>query len=387
MVFDGFSPRYVENFTTPAFDRMRAGGAWSHAMDQAFPTISLVGGVTISTGCWPEHHGIVSNLFRDPERGLYDHSADTDWLTGCEHLHQAAERQGLQAAALGWYGRLSESTGPQATVVSTEEHFAEFPDDAGRAEEVVELLERPASERPKLILAYLRGPDGMGHYRGMESDETREAVVAADAAIGRVLDAIAAQPDADQIQLLVTTDHGMVPVETLVNLGRILRRRDIDAEAVSSGTSSFLYFTDPSEEVIADAIAKLSQYDAFDVVRKTAQPEDWHIGSGPRVGDLIVSAHPPYFIESPEAWPWFIRWLQYIGPDFIPSSAGLKASHGYPAGTPGVEGILYTFGSAFAQDHEVERVRAIDIHPTLMHVLGLEAGRSADGKVENALLR
>ena len=272
-------------------------------------------------------------------------------------------------------------------MVSTEEHFAEFPDDAGRAEEVVELLERPASERPKLILAYLRGPDGMGHYRGMESDETREAVVAADAAIGRVLDAIAAQPDADQIQLLVTTDHGMVPVETLVNLGRILRRRDIDAEAVSSGTISFLYFTDPSEEVIADAIAKLSQYDAFDVVRKTAQPEDWHIGTGPRVGDLIVSAHPPYFIESPEAWPWFIRWLQYIGPDFISSSAGLKATHGYPTGTPGVEGILYTFGSAFAQDHEVDRVRAIDIHPTLMHVLGLEAGHSADGEVENALLR
>ncbi len=387
MLFDGFSPEYIERFPTPALDRMREGGAWTHAMDPAFPTISLTGGVTISTGCWPEHHGIVSNLFIDPERGFYDHASDADWLTGCEHLHQAAERQGLRTAALGWYGRNSESAGPQATYVSTESGFEAYPDDAGRAQEVIEQLERPTDERPRLILAYLKGPDGAGHFAGMDSEETRDAVIAADAAIASVLDAIRALPDADRIQLIVTTDHGMRPVDALVNLDRILRRHDIEARAVSTGTSSFLYFSEPDEATLADAISKLSTYSEFDVVRKTAQPEDWHLGTGPRVGDLIVSAHPPYFIEGPGAWPWFLRWLQYVGPDFVSTSAALKATHGYPTGTPGVAGILYGFGSAFRQDHEVDRIRAVDIHPTLMHVLGLEPGRSADGEVEWELLR
>jgi hypothetical protein len=35
----------------------------------------------------------------------------------------------------------------------------------------------------------------------------------------------------------------------------------------------------------------------------------------------------------------------------------------------------------------VERVRAIDIHPTVMHLLGLESGRPVDGAVAQALLR
>jgi predicted AlkP superfamily pyrophosphatase or phosphodiesterase len=388
MLFDGFSPQYIEKFPTPAFDRMRAEGAWSHAMDQAFPTISLIGATTISTGCWPEQHGIVTNVFLDPERGRYDHSSDADWLIGCEHMHQAAERQGLRSAAYGWVGRSSASRGAQASLVpESEASWQQYPDDAGRAIQVAELLALPTAERPRLILAYFKGPDGSGHFNGMESEETRAAVVAADAAVGTVLGAISALPDSDDVQLLVTTDHGMMPVEYLVNLHRILRRLDIEANAVSSGTTSFLYFDDPSQATLDDAFEKLSAYEEFDVVRREAQPPTWHIGSGPRVGQLIVSAHPPYFIEDPDSWPWFIGWLQYIGPDFVPSSATLKATHGYPAETPGVEGILYTRGSAFAAGREVKRARAIDIHPTVMSLLGLEPGRPVDGKVEAQLLR
>jgi hypothetical protein len=388
MLFDGLSPRYIERFDTPHFDRLRREGAWSHAMDQAFPTISLNGGATISTGCWPKNHGIVSNLFIDPLRGKYDHSSDADWLTGCEHLHQAAERQGVSSAAFGWYGRTSSSKGPQATIVPAgEDEWKNYPDDPGRAEQVVEQLERPAIDRPRLILAYFKGPDASGHFSGMESDETRTDVVAADAAVGTILAAIDEAPDAADIQLLVTTDHGMVPVESLVNIHRILRRHDIEAEAVSTGTSSFLYFEEPSETHLTHALEALSSYEEFDVVRREAQPKDWHIGAGPRVGDLIVSAHPPYFIEDPESWPAFIRWLQYVGPDFLPSAGAIQATHGYPTGTPGVEGIVYTRGSAFAVAHEVERVRAIDLHPTILHVLGLEAGYPVDGRVEDRLLR
>ncbi len=386
MLFDGFAPAYMEHFATPAFDRIQKEGAWTHRMDPAFPTISLINGVTISTGCWPEHHGIVTNLFLDPEQGVYDHSIDTDWLTGCEHLHEAAERQGVRTATLGWYGRYSTKRGPLAShMPANERNYADYPTDAVRAEQVVELLRQPLGARPHLILAYFKGPDSAGHFQGMDSEETRAAVAMADAAVGRVMQAIEAQPDADEIQLLVTTDHGMVPVTHMVNIARILRRNDIPARALSTGTTSFLYFEDST--AVDAAFEKLSAYEQFDVVRREEQPADWHLGTGPRVGDLIVSAHPPYFIEDAALWPWFLRWLQYVGPDFLGSGGSLKASHGYPTGTPGVEGILYTWGSAFAVGRRIERVRAIDIHPTVMHVLGLEPGRPVDGAVADALLR
>ena len=388
MLFDGFAPAYFELYPTPAFDRMRTQGAWTNRMEPAFPTLSLTTGVTISTGCWPEHHGIVSNVFLDPERGLYDHSSDADWLTGCEHLHQAAERQGVPTATLGWYGRYSSQRGELASIGPPGERvFEDFPDDPGRTAQLLEQIARPPPERPHLILAYFKGPDGAGHFSGIESEETRAAVIAADASLARVLEAVDAQPDATDIQLLVTTDHGMVGVEQVVNIARILRRHGISARPVSSGTSSFLYFEDGDPAAVDAAVRELGTYDQFDVWRREAPPADWHLGTGPRVGDLIVSAHPPYFIEDIGGWPWFLRWLGLVGPDFLDSSGSLKATHGYPVSVAGVEGVLYTRGSAFAVGREVERVRAIDIHPTVMHILGLEPGRPVDGRVERSLLR
>jgi predicted AlkP superfamily pyrophosphatase or phosphodiesterase len=388
MLFDGFAPVYIDLYPTPAFDRMRAEGAWTHHMEPAFPTISLISGITISTGCWPEHHGIVSNLFLDPERGLYDHSSDAAWLTGCEHLHQAAERQGVRAAALGWYGRYSSERGELASVGPPGERvFAEFPDDRRRLAQLLEQIARPPGERPRLILAYFKGPDHAGHFTGLDSAETRAAVIEADAAVAAVLEAIDAQPDAGDVQLLVTTDHGMVPVKQVVNIARILRRHDITARAISAGTTSFLYFESGDRAAIDAAFEKLSAYEEFDVVRREAQPSDWHLGTSPRVGDLIVSAHPPYFIADIASWPWYLRWMGIVGPDFVDSTRTVKATHGYPPGTPGVDGVLYARGSAFAEGRELERVRAIDIHPTVMHILGLRPGRPIDGRVESGLLR
>jgi arylsulfatase A-like enzyme len=320
-------------------------------------------------------------------------------------MHQAAERQGVRSAALGWVGHHSETRGPQASVVPPgEASYADFPDDAGRTAQVIEQLDRPPAERPRLILAYLKGPDGVGHFKGTKAPETAAAVEAADREVGLVLDAIDAQPDADEIDLIVTTDHGMLPVTRVVNIARILHRHDIPARPVSTGTTSFLYFDrekeaasgstaasrdadEALEEAVESAVEKLASYDEFDVVRPESPPPGWHIGSGPRVSELVVSAHPPFFIEGIDRFPWYLRWLEYVGPDTIDSSRALKASHGYPTGTPGVEGILYARGAAFAKGREVARVRAIDIHSTVMHILEIEPGQPVDGVVAQELLR
>ena len=301
-------------------------------------------------------------------------------------MHQAAERQGVRTAALGWYGFLSGTRGAQSSYVPPgETRFADFPDDAVRADQLVAQIERPPRRRPRLILAYFKGPDEAGHFDGLEAQSTREAVARSDAIVARILGVIDAQPDADRIQLIVTTDHGMVPIERVVNIARILKRHNIPARAVSSGTSSFLYFADPG--AVASAAERLSGYTQLDVVRRDAQPAGWHLGTSSRVGDLIVSAHSPYFIEDVELWPWYARWLGSVGPDFLNARFVLKATHGYPADTPGVAGILYTRGSAFARGRELENVRAIDIHPTVMRVLRLDPGRPVDGAVVSQLLR
>jgi predicted AlkP superfamily pyrophosphatase or phosphodiesterase len=379
LLFDGVPPALLEAVETPACDRIRAEGTWSNGMQPAFPTISLINGVTISTGCWPERHGIVTNKFLDPARGLYDHSSDADWLTGCEHLHQAAERQGVRAAALGWYGARSASRGPPASAVAVEASWGEFPGDLGRAEQVVAQLARTDAGRPRLILAYFNGPDGVAHFEGMDSQATREATRTLDRAVARVMEAIESGPHAESSTLFVTTDHGMRPVERIVNIQRILIAHDIDARALSTGTTSFLYFDDLAG--VEAAFEALSGYAEFEVLRPGALPDYAHLGSGPRVGQLIVSAHPPHFIEDADTWPWALRWLGRFGPRFLDARLFLKATHGYPPETEGMAGILYAWGDGIARGREVARARAIDLHPTVTELLGIATGQPVDGSV------
>ncbi len=384
LLFDGVAPALLERTPAPAFARMRREGVFTHAFVPPFPTISLISGFTISTGCWPEHHGIVTNKFLDERGVLYDHSRDDDWTTGCEQLHEAAERQGVRAAALDWYGARSHARGPLASIVDSTERHDSFPSDAERAEGVARLLALPAAERPRLILAYFRGPDSAEHYHGMESDDAARAVLEMDAAVARVMAAIEAGPGRDATALFVTTDHGMAPVTTIVNIERILRQLEIPARAVSTGTTSFLYFDDPA--AVEPAAHALAAYPQFEVLRRDALPSYAHLGTGPRVAPLIISAKLPFFIEDASSWPVYLRWLGRVGPEFPSAGMFLKATHGYPPGVPGMVGVLYAWGDGIAEGVEAEFVHAIDLHPTVTTLLGIEPGAPVDGSARRDLL-
>ncbi len=384
LLFDGFASSLLRSIPAPAFERIRREGAWTDRMNPPFPTISLISQTTISTGCWPEHHGIVSNAFLDPVRGEYAHSSDADWLTGCEHLHRTAERQGVHAAALWWVGRYSTSRGNEASRVAPEYAGQPYPPDEGRGDEVIRLLRLPAMERPHLIEAYFSEPDNAEHFHGMDSEETRQAVMESDRIVGGIMAAIAELADRDQVTLLVTTDHGMLPTTTNVNMQRLLADNGIDADFRSAGSTSFVYLRDRGTKQAA--VTALSRYPELEVLRPEAPPPYWHLGHGPRVGDLVVSAKPPYFIEDVARWPWYLRWLGTWGPEFLPASFALKATHGYPPDTPGVEGIFYAWGVGIAPGHQVAAIDAIDIHPTAAYLLGIAPGASVDGQVATAFL-
>jgi predicted AlkP superfamily pyrophosphatase or phosphodiesterase len=386
LLYDGLAPALLAAHETPAFDRIAREGAVSHHLEPVFPSISLINQVTISTGCWPEHHGIVTNVFLDSERGRYDHDDDADWLLGCEHLHQAALRQGLRSAALWFVGAHSERNGSQAHHVSPDVPWDLWPPDAFRMDEVLRLLALPAAERPHVISAYLNGPDSAAHFQGMDSEEAAAAVVSSDAQLGRLLAAIDAHEDRDRIAVVVTTDHGMREVTTIVNIRRILLRHGIRATPVSTGTTSFLYFEDASQDEIARAAQALSGYAEFEVLRRGAFPAWVRLGDSSRVPPLIVSAKPPYFIEDIDRWPSWLQWLSEWGPDFMYAGYSLKATHGYPPATSGMHGVLYAWGSGVAQGRELGLVRAIDVHPTIARLVGMQPGRPVDGVPIAALL-
>lgn len=386
LLYDGFAPALLDAHPTPAFHRIEQEGAFTRHFEPVFPTISLTNQTSISTGCWPAQHGIVSNEFIDPERGRYDHDLDADWLQGCEHLHQAARRQGLRSAALWFPGAHSKRNGAEASLVSPNVKHEQRPPDAERMGELLRLLALPAAERPHYIAVYLNGPDTAEHFQGMDSAEAGAAVVESDALLGRLMAAIDAHPQRERIALVVTTDHGMREVSTLVNIRRILGRHGIAATPVSSGTTSFIYLENGDAAEVERAAAALSGYAEFEVLRRGAFPDYVRLGDSARVPPLIVSAKPPYFIEDIGRWPSWLQWLGDWGPDFMYARFSLAATHGYPPDTEGMQGILYAWGSGVARGRELERVRAVDVHPTVARLVGMQPGQPLDGVAVEALL-
>src|SRR5690242_11765459 len=138
LVFDGLSARSIASVPTPHFAQLAAEGSHTDAMLPVYPTLSMPNHTSLSTGCYPEHHGVVSNRFIDPDRGLYDHDkGDTSWWLGCEPINVVAERQGVRSAILGWIGA---THGRQALATIVDEYRSPEPSIAKRTARVVELL-------------------------------------------------------------------------------------------------------------------------------------------------------------------------------------------------------------------------------------------------------
>jgi len=365
LAFDGLAPSLIESEVPPALQRIQSEGAFSHHVIPEFPSSDSVSTFTLSTGCRPATHGIVNDEFIDAKRGFYNGELDSSWLTDCEHLHSAAQRQGLQVATWDWFDANGEA--PHA---SSEDRVAA----------IIQTLQLPPSERPRLMIAHFDGPQDVVRTADLRTDAARQAILRVDAIVGEVMQAIAALPPSDPVTLLVTTNHGLLPVWTEVNLTRILRDHGLDIEFAAAGMTAFLYIRNPEDR--QPAIVALSSHPRqFQIYLKEAMPPELNIGTSDRVGDFILVANPPYIIESERRWWSGTAWLAPWLPTLPFARPFLRAAAGYPPSVRGMPGVLYAWGAGVPQKREIPRLKLIDLHPTICRMLGINPGNPVDGAV------
>ncbi len=381
VLFDGFAPAMLDATQTPNFDRIKREGVWSRHLVPTFPTISLINHTTFETGCWPAHHGIVSNYFYDPKKGFYNQSDDADWRIGCETIWEAAGRQGIKTAAFNIAGRWSGTKGKLATIINPDVPWRDRESDDRVLERGLAALRDSGPNHPRLIALYFPIPDEVAHWHGTTGAKTEASVRKADAIVGKLMAAIRALPPSREAALVIGTDHGMMDVGPVINIGRILGRENIHARQASDGATVFLYLgRGETKTHVLDALAKYKY--AFDTYSKGAYPPYAHLGDGPRSGDILLVAKPPYWVAGPEAFPAYARWLgltHFWPVTFTPPFGGLKASHGYDPHIVQMHGIFFAWGAGVAKAKQIPRLDMIDIHPIVMQLLGLQPGRPMDG--------
>ncbi len=376
LLFEGFAPALLSAAPdTPHFDRLRAEGAWTHRLTSVFPTQGWVNGASLATGCWPERHGIISEYFVDPELGPFDREPLRGWLRGCTTLGDLARQQGVAVRRFAWYGLEPGEAEPERCGRGARRR------DTARRRAVLEHLRAPdsASTNRELVQARFCAPGDSIRQSGVDTRATAAVVADIDSFVGEVIAALD-----ERSVLFIVTDHGMRNVSHLIQLPRILAREEVQATVAAAGSTALLYL--PAGDDPEAVGERLSQYTFFEVLYKDALPAYAHLGDGPRVPPLIISAYPPYFIEAQRRWPFWLRALAWIAPDYLWAESWRKATSGFVPRTPAMYGLVYVWGAGVEGGREAQALRMIDLHPTIARVLGIEPGDPLDGAFVPSLL-
>jgi alkaline phosphatase D len=360
---DGFRWDYPEKASTPTLDSLARSGVKAVSLRPSFPTLTFPNHYSMATGFYPDHHGIVHNSFYDPRLNRHykigDRSAVEDSLFyQREPIWVIAEKQGVITASYFWVGTEAPVGGLRPTYWKRYDEKVSLPD---RIDTVIAWLSLPEPLRPHLIMFYYHEPDGLGHKHGPESQQVRTCVAELDSLTGILCRKLNALPVADQINLVITSDHGMqgnTPEKTVKVYKYI--KEEWFSEIQGYNPVVCFQFREEYEEKALTSLKRIPNTQSWIT---SEIPGNLHYGSNPRTLDAILLADSGYALMMKKGG--------WVG----------KGAHGYDPENRNMHAIFYAIGPAFKVNYRQPEFENVDLVPLFGEILGLELP-PVDGKIE-----
>lgn len=377
---DGLRSDYLERAETPFLDRLRAEGAFSSEATPPFPAITFSSHVSQATGVLPEKHGVTGNSFYDSRtRRIYRYPGDLSLLEA-EPIWITAPRQGIRTAVLDW--PLAHNQPGPITSDYFGHAYERGLDDEVRLGRLLDLWEQDEQAQPlRLIMGYVESPDNEGHSFGPGDPLVIEAVEKIDGVLARAFDRAleiweSKEPGPrDNFYLVISSDHGMSRVTTLVHPGNLtgLEGR-AGVEIITTGNLGHIHLDqiDDEEErraAIDQALNRLTEFDFVRGFRREEIPTKWGLRHPTRTGDILLVLETGYT---------FSRRPREIELD-VEEAGGPLGMHGYdPATNPEMLTPLFIFrardpigGTVITEAH------ALQMHATICDLLDIEPAPGA----------
>lgn len=358
--FDGFRWDYPDRGVSPNLAALEARGVRAEGLIPAFPTKTFPNHYTMVTGLLPDHHGIVANTMWDPSfDGRFsmanrDAVQDGRWWGG-EPVWVTAERHGQRTAPLFWPGSEAEIEGYSAS------HWLPFDGgmpNADRVEWILDLLDRPADQRPSFLTLYCDDTDIVGHNSGPDSDEILDAIAVVDSALGLLVDGLDRRGLLEHTNIVVVSDHGMSPTSR----ERVVFVDDhVELETARIIDWNPVVALWPEEDDLVDVYESLRDaHPHVSVYWKDSIPARFRYGSHPRIPPIIGIADDGWTIAT---HPFFDR---------APEAAD-GGNHGFDHHARDMQGVFIAAGPSFRQDTRVPAFRNVNVYLLVMKALGLPA--------------
>ncbi len=250
---------------------IRGGTMFEYGSLTNFPSITWPSHNAIGTGAWGGHHDIVNPTYYlretrevvtpqgqqfetakflgDGVETLYEafHRVFGPWqgqhgaFTASIHepCTRGADHATLERVVIGDRARLKEITARHAGDTSAkwlqdEQKGAQvesIADNRGVAQAIV-LYTDEGHPPPKFMFHELTLTDGVGHDYGPHSDGQRVSLDETDVRVGRVLAALEAAGLYEDTLFIVTTDHGMAPVDASLKANQVRAVTDAGMKAI-----------------------------------------------------------------------------------------------------------------------------------------------------------
>ena len=301
---DGCGPDYLKLSDIPNLKRMMQAGMYREGRS-VMPSVTNVNNSSIATATFPNEHGITGNYFyeRATQKGTYMESPEfllrptvferargqgyrTAFICSKDKLRELL-RKGADVAASAEQAppELEKFAGPKADVYSPDLNYWSF-----RA--VRHLL------RSGYNFVYLSTTDYMMHTYAPNEAPSQEHMHQVDKLLGDIAD------DHPEIEIYFTADHGMNAKTKAVDLGRLLARQGVSAEAVpiikdryvkhhsNLGGSSYIYIQNPKAARYAANV--LREHTSVEEVLTNAEATNRFFLKADRIGDLLALAKKDY---------------------------------------------------------------------------------------------
>ncbi|KAF7233659.1 hypothetical protein EG68_07302 [Paragonimus skrjabini miyazakii] len=366
---DGFRHDYLDiaksvNVDVSGFERIWKSGFRALRVENEFVTRTAPNHFSMVTGLHSESHGIVDNVFFDPDLndtfvfGNASQSTQSRWFDVLgEPIWVTNERHGYRSCVTSWPGSRAPIKGFLPSYFSLKHNSSiPFRDSINKA------LTCLQDEHTTLVLLYHHEPDTQGHITGPLSSEVMNVVDSLNGDIEYLLQRLHAVPSLrTSVNVILTSDHGMANVsrENVIVLQDYLSD---DMYASPGKDVRVLWALWPKQNFTAgDLLHSLkNRHPKLRVLLKTELPRRLFYTYNVRIAPVIAYAEPGWLVSRSKLSS------EYTFPG---------GEHGYDPEFTDMSPFLLASGPGFRpvnDSHTIPSIKMVDLYPMMCYLLGLQ---------------
>ena len=253
IAMDGFGHKYLDTLPDTLIDNIKYfanNGVKAKWMEIVFPSQTYPNFYTMITGLYPESHGLVHNRMYD--RQLNDNFSldnvkdnfDPKWYTAetiyyTNHVAGAGRYSGSIAFPAG----VTSSKGVPLDHVIPDFFWANITEVRHSHFEVDTMISWFLDENKPINmgLLYFAEPDEVSHKYGPDSDEVHEVIGKVNEAIGYLKSKLMDAGLLDELNIIITANHGQVVRKGVVNIDKCSDRSLYSLNMRTRGVTVFVY--------------------------------------------------------------------------------------------------------------------------------------------------